>query len=127
MDKIFVIEKSYAMMSMRIVCTIVLALGFYQPALVGESASRNPKSGERSSSIRQALESGNTALKKLQFIDEDGDGINDFVMERVGFSNSNIIEMSPYGDQSGYTMFSDGVVGNGVGRGSRVPRSGSLR
>jgi len=102
------------MISMRIVFTIVLALGFCQPVLVGESAFQKPKSG-------------NTEVKKLQFIDEDGDGINDSFMEKVGFSNSNCIEMSSYGDQSGYTMFSDGVVGNDVGRGSRVQRSGSRR
>ncbi|MEI7748700.1 MAG: hypothetical protein WCI81_06465 [Chlorobiaceae bacterium] len=108
----------------RIVFTIVLASGFCQPVLAVESASSNPTSG-----ISPAVESGHPELKKLHFIDEDGDGINDAVQGRAGFSNTtrNFFDGSRYGDQSECRLFMDGHVGRGFGKGSGSPRGGPRR
>ncbi|MEI7934682.1 MAG: hypothetical protein WCH30_06475 [Chlorobiaceae bacterium] len=108
----------------RIVFTIILVSGFCPPVLAVESASSNP-----TSSISPAVESGNRDSKKLQFIDEDGDGINDKVQGRAGFSNTNrkIFDGSCFGEQSESRLFTDGPVGKGVGKGSGSPRGGSRR
>ena len=108
----------------RIVFTIILVSGFCQPALAGESASSKP-----TSSMSTAVESVNREPKKLQFIDEDGDGINDAVQGRSGLSNTNrkIFDGSCFGEQSESRLFTDGTFGKGVGKGSGSPRGGSRR
>ncbi|MFZ4524796.1 MAG: hypothetical protein ACOYOE_04385 [Chlorobium sp.] len=108
----------------RIVFTIILVSGFCKPVLAAESASSNPTSG-----ISPAPESGHPELKKLHFIDEDGDGINDAVQGRAGFSNTNrkIFDGSCFGEQSENRLFTDGPVGKGFGKGSGSPRGGPRR
>ena len=108
----------------QIVFTMILVSGFCQPVLAGEAASSNP-----TSSMSPAVESGNRDPKKLQFIDEDGDGINDAVQGRAGFSNTNrkIFDGSCFGEQSESRLFTDGPAGRGVGKGSGSPRGGSRR
>jgi hypothetical protein len=117
------------MILMRIVFIILLFSGFCQPALAGAAVSQNPTQGVHSgiSATRSASESVNTERKTQQFIDEDGDGINDIVEGQAGFSNSKAGEGSCYGYQSGYRMFTEGGVGNGAGRGSGAHRRGSRR
>ena len=108
----------------QIVFTMILVSGFCQPVLAGEAASSNP-----TSSMSPAVESGNRDPKKLQFIDEDGDGINDAVQGRAGFSNTNrkIFDGSCFGEQSESRLFTDGPGGKGVSKGSGSPRGGSRR
>ncbi|MEI6652919.1 MAG: hypothetical protein WCL42_10145 [Chlorobiaceae bacterium] len=108
----------------RIVFTIILVSGFCQPLLAVESASSNPTSG-----ISPAVESGYPEVKKLKFIDEDGDGINDAVQGRAGFSNTKrkIFDGSCFGEQSESRLFMDGHVGRGFGKGSGSPRGGGPR
>ncbi len=94
------------MISKQIVFTMILVSGFCQPVLAGEAASSNP-----TSSMSPAVESGNRDPKKLQFIDEDGDGINDAVQGRAGFSNTNrkIFDGSCFGEQSESRLFTDAL------------------
>jgi len=61
--------------------------------------------------------SGQKENRKLQFIDEDCDGINDIIQNREKYPNTFGGPHSPWGGQSGSGMFSDeGMAGKRGGR-----------
>lgn len=108
----------------RFVITALLACFSGGPACAEESPSLKTGMGQNATS--RSIATGDTAPyapKRLHFIDEDGDGINDIVQDKAGFSDGN----NSIRNQTGYGMLMDGAVqriGGGAAGGSGARRNG---